>query len=52
VEHNYLYNYSAAGVPSPVQGIEVGVYAVWWNGTVSLVAQQPISYGKPMIFTF
>jgi len=51
-DHNYLYNYSAAGVPSPVQGIEVGVYAVWWNGTVSLVAQQPISYGKPMVFTF
>lgn len=51
-DHNYLYNYSESGTPYPVQDIYVGVYAVWWNGTITPVEQQQVTYGKPMVFSF
>ncbi|BCS91724.1 MAG: terminal oxidase, subunit (DoxC) [Metallosphaera javensis (ex Sakai et al. 2022)] len=51
-DHNYLYNYSSSGVASPVSNVMVGVYAVWWNGTITPVAQKPITYSTPITFTF
>ncbi|MEM0063643.1 oxidase [Metallosphaera sp.] len=51
-DHNYLYNYSTTGVAQPVENVKVGIYAVWWNGTITTVSERPISYGTPMTFTF
>ncbi|AWR99695.1 hypothetical protein [Metallosphaera hakonensis] len=51
-DHNYLYNYSSTGVAQPDTNVEVGIYAVWWNGTITPVDQIPIKYGTPMTFTF
>lgn len=50
--HNYLYNYSASGKPYPVTNVEVGIYAVWWNGTITPVIVKPIQYDTYMTFTF
>ncbi|QKQ99645.1 oxidase [Metallosphaera tengchongensis] len=51
-DHNYLYNYSVSGQASPVTDVNVGIYAVWWNGTITPVIQKPITYGTPITFTF
>jgi terminal oxidase subunit len=52
-DHNWLYNYTTAGTPTPVNDLYVDVYAVWWNGTITPAAQpQLIKYNTPMEFTF
>lgn len=54
-DHNWLYNYTFGGVPSAVNGLYVGVYAVWWNGTITPVAYQVLNsstYNTYMTFTF
>ncbi|EZQ03221.1 oxidase [Candidatus Acidianus copahuensis] len=51
-ERNYLYNYSASGTPYPVTDIKIGVYAIWWNGTITLVSEQPIHYNTYQTFSF
>jgi len=51
-DRNYLYNYSVNGTAYPVTSVYVGIYAIWWNGTITLVKQVPISYGTTMCFTF
>lgn len=51
-DHSYLYNYSADGIAYPVTNVEVGIYAVWWNGTITPVVVKPIQYGTYMTFTF
>ncbi|AWR97079.1 oxidase [Acidianus sulfidivorans JP7] len=51
-DRNYLYNYSVSGTPYPVTNVEVGIYAVWWNGTITLVKEVPVQYNTYMSFTF
>ncbi|MEM0091284.1 MAG: oxidase [Saccharolobus sp.] len=51
-DHNFLYNYSANGTPYVVSNVKVGIYAVWWNGSITLVKEVPIQYNTTMTFTF
>ncbi len=51
-DHNYLYNYSTTGKASPDTGITAGIYAVWWNGTITPVQTTTLSYNSHMVFTF
>jgi len=51
-DHNWLYNYSSNGEPYAINNIYVGVYAVWWNGTITPVVYQLIKYDSPINFTF
>ncbi|MBB5253369.1 oxidase [Sulfurisphaera ohwakuensis] len=54
-DHNWLDNYTASGTPEPMTGLYVGVYAVWWNGTITPVAYQMLNastYNTYMTFTF
>ncbi|WP_338599537.1 oxidase [Sulfolobus tengchongensis] len=51
-DHNFLYNYSADGTPYAVSNVYVGIYAVWWNGSITLVKEVPIQYNKTIILTF
>ena len=51
-DHNWLYNYTSAGTPQPMQGLMVGVYAVYNNGTIKLIQSEPLTYNTPMIFNF
>jgi len=54
-DHNWLQNYTSAGTPQAVTGLYVGVYAVWWNGTITPVAYQMLNastYNTYMTFTF
>ncbi|AOL16263.1 oxidase [Sulfolobus sp. A20] len=50
-DDNFLYNYSASGQPYPVTNVDIGVYAVWWNGSITLVKQVPIQYNTTVTFT-
>jgi terminal oxidase subunit len=50
-DHNYLLNYTN-GKPTPVKDIMIGIYAIWWNGTISVVKEIPISYNKELILNF
>lgn len=52
---NYLYNYTKSGIAYPdngSSGVQIGIYAVWWNGTIKPVEVRPIQYGTYMTFTF
>ncbi|AGJ63372.1 hypothetical protein [Saccharolobus islandicus] len=51
-DHNFLYNYSTTGTSYPVTDVYVGIYAVWWNGSITLVKEVPIQYDKTITFTF
>lgn len=51
-ERNYLLNYSVDGKPYVVTSVYIGIYAIWWNGTITLVKQVPISYDTVICFTF
>jgi terminal oxidase subunit len=50
-DHNFLYNYSATGMPYVVNNVYIGIYAVWWNGTITPVEQVPIKYNTTISFT-
>lgn len=51
-DKNYLYNYSVSGKPYVVTNVTVGIYAVWWNGTITPVVTEPISYNSTITFHF
>ncbi|ARM75722.1 oxidase [Acidianus manzaensis] len=51
-DRNYLYNYSVNGTPYAVKDVDVGIYAIWWNGSITLVKQVPVQYDTYMTFTF
>ncbi len=51
-ELDYLYNYTSTGTGYFVDNVTVGIYAVWWNGTITPVAMEPISYNTTMTFHF
>ncbi|MEM0373004.1 MAG: oxidase [Sulfolobaceae archaeon] len=49
-DHNYLYNYTN-GEPNPIT-LRLGVYAVWWNGTITEVKEFSVNYDSEMEISF
>jgi len=49
-DHNYLYNYTN-GNPVPVN-LKLGIYAVWWNGSIIKVKEISVVYGKEIDISF
>jgi len=51
-DHNYLYNYTTTGKAYPDKGLIAGIYAVWWNGTITPVETTNLTYNTHISFTF